>query len=764
MKISIITRHSVPNYGSLLQCYATERVYEKLGLDVEFINYTRYDERANQLVETLIKGKKWDKTFLTRIIYKAIQYINYKKEYETFSRFRKGFINESIEEYGNIEELRDNPPVADVYCSGSDQIWGPIGQSPYDEAYFLDFLDNKNAKRCISFSSSFGTEKLSKELKTNINNLLNKYSAILVREDSACRILKEQGLNDVAQIIDPTLFLTNDEWSRLIIRKPKESDYILVYQLHSNKQFEKYSKMVAKKLNKKLVRISPSIYHFIRGGKFKYLPDQFEFLSYFKNASFVLTDSFHGTVFSILFNRNFISVSPGKTSTRISSILKLLDLSDRMLKSFDDCSLLSESINYEIVNKKLEEEREKSLELVKKSLNVVTNNINNIGIKNNCCGCRLCENVCPKHAIKFVEDAEGFIYPKISEKECINCGLCLKKCPQANSFKLNEPIKVFACKNKNSDELMKGSSGSIFKVIANYFISEGGVVYGTGFDDNISAKFFRVTKSDDLNILMGSKYVQSNTLNSFKEVKKDLALNKKVLYIGTPCQIAGLKSFLNEKDCKNLLTIDIICHGVPSPKLFKRFKEFIEKKNNIKIKEFYFRSKEKNGWGMNTKIVGDNGKIIYNDNNNNAYYSSFLKGETYRMCCYNCKYATSSRVGDITLGDFWGIKKAHPNFDSTDGVSSVFINTKKGDSFFRKIEDNIIFTKSTFTKVATENEQLINPVHKPKKRLHIYDNLDIKDFEAFSKEDLKFKKLKKEVIKQLIPKKLKKKLKRLMGK
>ncbi len=320
MKVDIITRHAVANYGSLLQSYATQRIFEKLGLDVEFIDYTRYDERAENLAKTHVKGKKWDKNFIFRTIYTLIQTWNYSHMYKVFKKYRKGFINETKQEYGDIEELRKNPPSADLYCTGSDQIWGKIGKSKYDLAYFLDFVKDK---RCISYAASFGKEKIDLDLEKKLPQLLKKYAYVLVREDSAKRIVQKCGKEPVEQVLDPTFLLNKEEWEDLADKKNKYNNYVLVYQLHNNKAFNKYAKKFAKVHNKKLLRLSPSIYHKSRGGKLIYLPNQYEFLSYFKNADYILTDSFHATAFSIIFNKKFINISPGETSTRITSILNL---------------------------------------------------------------------------------------------------------------------------------------------------------------------------------------------------------------------------------------------------------------------------------------------------------------------------------------------------------------------------------------------------------------------------------------------------------
>lgn len=368
MKVGVITRHAVPNYGSLLQSYATQVVLEKMGYDVEIINYIRNDEMAENLSKTLIKGKRGDKNFITRMIYNAIQMPNYSKMYKKFELFRKDILKVTKDTYENLEQLKENVPVEDVYCSGSDQIWGRIGQDEYDKAYFLEFVKNK---KCIAYSSSFGKTELNENLDRNLNKLLKKYSKILVREKSAKEILGKHNIKNVEQVLDPTFLLSLNEWKELANKADlkKKEKYILIYQLHANKEFNNYAKKFAKSKKMKLLRISPSFYHVVRSGKLIYLPTQYEFLWYFINADYILTDSFHATAFSIIFNKKFIDILPvNKTGTRIESILNLFDIENRILKDYNDFNSIEKEIDYNKVNEKLEKEKNKSLDLLKDAI------------------------------------------------------------------------------------------------------------------------------------------------------------------------------------------------------------------------------------------------------------------------------------------------------------------------------------------------------------------------------------------------------------
>ena len=758
MKVDIITRHSVPNYGSLLQSYATQKVIEEMGFESEIINYTRYEERYKNLVNTLIKGKKWNKNIITRTIYKMIQKPNYTKMYRKFEKYRKNFLKESRLEYGSLQELKDNVPEADVYCSGSDQIWGKIGTVEYDEAYFLKFIEDRT-KRCIAYSSSFGKEEIDGSLEKNIKKLLENYSDILVREDTAKSILKKHGI--------PTLLLNKEQWSNLARKvKNKQKKYILVYQLHDNKSFDKYAKEFSKKTGLKLLRISPSIYHITRSGKLIYLPNQYEFLSLFQNAEYVLTDSFHATVFSIIFNRKFVDILPGKTSTRIISILKLTGLQDRILTKYDDFSFINKTINFSECNTIIENQRKRSIELLKKA--IIGENNNTIDLLNKhykCTGCRMCAQICPVKAIDMKENEEGFFEPIINKEKCIKCSLCFKRCPQLNDVKIEKKInisKAFAVKNKNLEEQKKSSSGGIFSVLARYVLKNNGVVYGAAFNENFKLEHIRIDKQESLYKLMGSKYLQSNTQNTFELVKKDLNDGVNVLYVGTPCQIAGLRSYLG-KDYEDLLLVDLVCHGVPSQKLFDKYLTWLKKKNNSSIIEYEFRSKEKNSWGLNLKVKFESGKERYIPANLDPYYKTFLNGSTYRECCYNCKYAKIERVGDITIADYWGIEKEHPDFYDKNGVSAVIINTNAGFKAFENIKDEVEYRDTEIEKIIAKNKNLKEPTTRNNIRTEAYKNIDIKKFKKYSKQNLKFRKNIKDIIKNLIPIKIKNKIKKIIN-
>ena len=316
---------------------------------------------------------------------------------------------------------------------------------------------------------------------------------------------------------------------------------------------------------------------------------------------------------------------------------------------------------------------------------------------------------------------EGFLESFIDYEKCVDCGLCRLVCPQNTKLHLLKPQKALAARDKNDTELKKSASGGAFAAAARMILSQGGVVVGAAYNDDMTVSHHIIDRLKDLPQLQSSKYVQSNTTDTFKSVKKLLRDGRTVLYSGTPCQIAGLKGFLR-KDYDNLYTMDVICHGVASPKLFVKYLEWLSSKMGGKIIYYNFRDKS-TGWGLDY-MTKTKTKTKTMPCSLDPYYHHFLKGDTYRECCYHCLYARQERVSDITIGDYWGIEKEHPEFYSTKGVSCLLVNTEKGKFLWNLISSEFISLESTFDKVARANHNLKAPTPRPAVRDNIYKQID----------------------------------------
>lgn len=320
-----------------------------------------------------------------------------------------------------------------------------------------------------------------------------------------------------------------------------------------------------------------------------------------------------------------------------------------------------------------------------------------------CCGCSACAKICPRNAITMVNNQKGFLEPEIDDKQCINCGLCLKVCKEKLNFR-KQPVDAFALQHKDSNVLRKSSSGGASRAFCETMIKDSGVVYGVAYTKKFEVEISRAKNLRECDQFYGSKYIAADPKDSFDRVYKDLKSGKKVLFICTSCYVAGLLAYLKSKKCPidNLVTVDLICHGVPSPQIFKDYIKFINKKNDLK--SINFRSK-KLPWKYGTYsclLVRKNGREEFNNLKSRLFLNLFNSNTCLRGCCYACPYVYANRPADITISDFWGLEKCHPEFYSEKGVSAIQINSEKGKSFFEKVKDCRLI-QSTPANILTYN-------------------------------------------------------------
>lgn len=358
--------------------------------------------------------------------------------------------------------------------------------------------------------------------------------------------------------------------------------------------------------------------------------------------------------------------------------------------------------------------------------------------KINCCGCQACFNACPKKAISMIEDNKGFKYPIIDKKKCVNCGLCKMVCPIKNNYSTHNITKAYACVNIDEYERKKSSSGGIFILLAHEILREKGVIVGAAFNENFEVKHICAQNESDLSKLCKSKYVQSDINTMYSKTKKLLEENKKVLFTGTPCQIEGLYSFL-KKNYDNLYTHDVICHGVPSPRVWEQYKKYIENNTRKKIKNIEFRNKEYGWKKYYLKITFEDDSIYKNNIEFDPYLKLFLKDIILRDSCYECKFKKINRKSDITLADFWGVENIQPDLFDNKGISAVIINSEKGQELFDKIIDKIKYKEINVIDVIQFNPSMIISAEKNgniKKFFNNYEK-DGFDFNRFANKIIK---------------------------
>ena len=352
-------------------------------------------------------------------------------------------------------------------------------------------------------------------------------------------------------------------------------------------------------------------------------------------------------------------------------------------------------------------------------------------MKAECTGCTACLNSCPRKCIKMHQDNEGFLYPVIDKDKCVECGLCEKVCPVENPiFNNSNTPSVYAAYVNDIQERQKSSSGGVFYVIAKWVIDNGGIVFGSTIDNHNQVYHCAVERTEDLSILRGSKYVQSDLRNVFLEVKEALKLNRYCYFVGTPCQVAGLKACLR-KDYANLLTSDLVCHGVPSQWIFDQHISFLERKYNGEIHNYRFRDNK--AWrGCEIFEVerhnGSHRTIINPTYHLSPYLYSFMYGMISRYSCYDCKFAIIPRQGDITLADYWGAERLFADIESKSGVSLVLCNTTKGEEILKKIKDSVTLIKSSVEDASRFNANLIHTSDEHPIRDIVYEEIRNKGY------------------------------------
>ena len=353
--------------------------------------------------------------------------------------------------------------------------------------------------------------------------------------------------------------------------------------------------------------------------------------------------------------------------------------------------------------------------------------------KNMCSGCGACKDICPFGAIDMELDKEGFYYPRINQDKCINCGLCARSCP-FNRKSINrdkEPKRIVGVKVKNLDERKTSRSGGIFTAMANYCLSQNGIIYGCVLDKELKVYHTSAESKEEANRFKGSKYVKSDLKDTYNRIKADLEAGKKVLFSGTGCEVAGLLATLKNVDTSNLYTCDIICHGVPSPMIYREFIDFMEKEHNSKITHIDFRDKS-NGSSSHLETLTCVTKKMTTNYYTELFYSHYIL----RPSCYNCQFSNMDRIGDITIADFWGIKEENESFYDEDGVSLALINAEKGEELFSNIIDDIDFIDVNTKSYMQHN--LKKPSIEPSNRDEFWKDYEEQEFEYIMKKYAKY--------------------------
>lgn len=689
MNIAVITPFDSANYGAYLQAYCLKKVLEKMGHTVVHIR-TRDENHVRSLYYREKPVSKKDKVFPWKF-HRKVEFG--KRKLKLFMEDQKQF---QVVDAENIK--------ADLYLLGSDEIWN-INKDVFRKGIFW----GRDMSPVISYAASSAEANLERyEKYPEIVNDLRNLKTALVRDERTLSLVKKYADIPAELVCDPTILLPVSEYGKeLEDSYVRENDCLLVYAYYVSPEQKKAICRCAAEL--KLKTVSCCFWHDWCDYQCECTPLQFS--SLIQQSKAVVTTTFHGTVLSILNHANFISIP---TSTKTTQILVQIGLESRAMEgqkmnAGDMTAILNgQQINYDKIEGKLQELRKTSLVSLKNAIKQATVDGQNgfsyqICPSDQCTGCFACMNKCPKAAISCVTDVYGRTVPQINPVACIRCGLCKKVCPQLHAVKKTMPILCYAAQRTKEDEKIYSSSGGVGAVLAEQFLSDGDVVYGAAVNAEGNVCHMCAESQEEGKKFRGSKYVQSYIGQSYGDAKRQLESGRSVLFTGTPCQIAGLKAYLG-KEYENLYCVDIICHGVPPMKYLSEHISSVTK--GKKVNRISFRGGKQD---FCLKLKSDEEELYSVDKFHDIYYHTFLKSMIYRENCYQCTYAECKRVGDLTLGDFWGLDRSTLKTDQKGNISVVLVNTEKGQQLFKCVQNKLIFEERKLEESIQGNPQLRRP-------------------------------------------------------
>lgn len=743
MKTGLITFYHIHHYGAVLQAYATRCAVESLGSECEILNY--YVNQNNELFKKPTSIRSAAANAHTALHYRALQ-----ARRDRFEEFARKCLPVTERRYGSFEELQRDPPAYDVYLSGSDQIWNPklFPDGRFDPVFFGAFAGGRK----IAYAPSFGIPRIPDGMEEELKGYLSQFSALSVREQQGQKIIRDLTGREVPVVLDPTLLLRREDWNVLAAEPAMRRGYILCYCISEPGALIPYVRRLAEETGLPVVqlcgirqKVHPRAECILDAG-----PAQF--LGLFRGAGYVCTNSFHGTVFSLQFEKPFFTaVAPSEMAapeqSRTFSLLQSMGLTERIVGKGDTAGLL-DPIDYAAVSRRLEEGRTGSLTYLQDALMGKAREepipqdgtekagtekgeepLPRLAERDQCTGCGACFSGCPRDAISMVRDGEGFLYPVVDPAACIHCGHCTAVCPALRTREKKPLPAVFAAWNKDDTIRKDSTSGGVFSLLAEDTLECGGVVFGAALDSRLHLRHIACFKKEDLRHLRGAKYVQSELGDTYREIGK-LLVARPVLFSGTPCQVDGLYRYLGCRP-ENLTTCDLVCHGVPSPGVWEDMVHSIQSKRGKALLTVRFRNKV-TGWKNShfTALFAD-GSVDSAPLFRTEYGRAFGRALFLRPSCYRCPYTSMTRVGDFTLGDFWGLRPDELPEQQEKGISLLLVNTPHGSHVF----DRLPLSRVTFPpeRAIAGNPRLASPIALPPERAAFFAAYRLEPFEEVRK-------------------------------
>lgn len=778
-KIGLVTLWE-KNYGSSLQCYAMKEEIKKRGYDCELIAETFYG---------LGKYKHYIKE-LVSLMCISVHHLTYFKDYlnsrkavrfsanslSKESDFQLNLFCESVLQprkysYEHLTALAKEDKYK-FFIAGSDQIWP--GQKKMDDVKFLRFA---SGEKRIAYAPSFGTDNVADFNRSSFKKEISKFSRLSAREARGCEIIKELTGIEVPKIADPTFLRTRDEWSDFakasqIYEQYKSKKYILFHFLDKpNEVVIQCLEYFLKETNYEIVGFAYPHEELDTVLRYRNIDGSpVDYVALIEHAEYVLTDSFHTTVFSLFFSRKFFTFKRQyrhkfSQHSRITTLLNSFGYEERLILNVEEF-IKALSTELHSCCEIFKEERMNANKYLDEAIGTFSGKVDEnleadinkgkmtLAEEQECVGCMACFAVCVKDAISIVVTQDGYEVPKINSEKCIQCGKCQAVCvaKKRNNVTCKEKEAYVAyCTDSKLRE--KAASGGIFGAIATSFLRNSGVVFGARlrFDSGIPViKHVQVDSENELPTIMGSKYVQSDISESYEHIRKLLNEGNKVLFCGTSCQVDAVYNYLKLNKCSNMdnfFTIDLICHGVPGRKFFQDYIQMLEKKNNSVLSDFTFRLKD----NLHKQIIYQETLIMSPDRgekksrvsvNKSPYYRMFLCEESYRDACYECKYASINKPADITLGDYFELADDYPELykallrKSAWDINSMIIHTSKGRELLKLAENLIEVYNVDIKRVQASHKQLCKPsLYTPERQkiLHRYRENGFREIDTYYK-------------------------------
>lgn len=722
------------NYGGMLQGYALHKAISDLGYSVDLISYDVganpnpvYPGLRQQIRQygAMSAVQKAGEKAVGKCAFMISDLLAERRE--LFDRF--------MEDTGAGTEVYDDAGAKELggrykaFISGSDQVWNP---NAVRNLYLQTFIDDPDRK--ISYAASIGRDALSEREASVLIPAIRRFGSISVREKTAENLLKKYIDAPVVTSLDPTMLLSREEWDQAASEPVVRGKYALVYFFSDSLAVRRKAEKFCKKHGMRMV--------FLPYAKQEYnLTDSSgpgervakagprEFVSLVKGAQFVITDSFHGAVFSLIYRKPFAVFERNKSghvsmNSRLYDLLELFGQSHRLtdVRNIGDLDNLLE-IDADRITSVMEREKARSLEFLSGAIQRAVGAFDGYkpgctvsGEESRCTGCGACEAVCPAGCISLAENRNGFIVPSIDEEKCLRCGKCLRICPvQGQAPERNQPRACYGAYAVHDHT--ESASGGIGGALVKRWTQQGDTAYGSAYGEKLQVCVMRAETPEEAERFRGSKYVQSDMRGAIGEVLEDLSAGKRVLFTGTPCQIAGVRAAADAKcpsAADRLYTAEIICHGTPSPAMFRSYLEWLWEKHGQKAESYRFRTRE-DGTDRDFMVgIGfENGTKVTESGFKDPYYRKFMSSKWFRKSCYACPFSQKDRMADITLGDFWNSEKLPPSFGRNKRISAVLVNSPRGEELFDLIAADIVSAETDWETMAQGNANLRRPTARP---------------------------------------------------